>query len=122
MLYELRLQRDGHSVESALAKGRQLPGWFTEGDSESEPQDEFFMKAFWDLCTCRQYGQSLGPIPWRDIIEYARFSALDDDVTQLFIVVMRHLDNAYLKWHAAEAKRLQDANKPETKRGTGRRS
>lgn len=39
----------------------------------------------------------MGPIPWHRIVEYARLYHLDDSVTDVFILVMRELDEAYLK-------------------------
>lgn len=59
--------------------------------------DDFYIRAFWELSSCRQFGQVVGPIPWHRIVEYARMYHLDDDLLDVFILVMRELDEAYLR-------------------------
>jgi len=59
--------------------------------------DDFYIRAFWELSSCRQFGQVVGPIPWHRIVEYARMYHLDEGLTDIFTLVMRELDEAYLK-------------------------
>lgn len=66
--------------------------------------DDFYLKAFWELATCRDFGLGLGPIPWFHCVQYAQLYGLDHEMTQLFVNVIRELDECYLK----EQKRLKD--------------
>lgn len=122
MLFQLRLRRDGFSVDAAIEKGRELPSWFLEAP-EPEVQDQFYLQAFWELHTCRSFGFDLGPIPWRDIIRYGEYQRLDDDVLRLFVYIIRELDDAYLGFRADEARRQREALESDSKRrwkGRGR--
>lgn len=100
----MRYERDGFSVESAIAKNRPLPAWY-EDEPELESSDVFYLKGFHDLSTCRSIGMGMGPIPWRDIIEYAGFYRLDEDITEAFVDIIREMDTAYLGWHSEERER-----------------
>ena len=82
-------------------RGLKLPDWYQNCPEVTEI-DEFFLRAFWDLSTCRSVGMSVGPIPWRDMSEYARVEGLDPDVRAAFIQVLRQLDVKYLDWHRAQ--------------------
>lgn len=62
------------------------------------PGDEFYITAFYELSTCRSYGWSLGPIPWRDIIYYADFAVLDEDLLPVFVQSIRAMDTVYLEY------------------------
>lgn len=46
---------------------------------------------------------SPGPIPWRDIKEYADFSGLDYDNFGVFVLVIRAMDSVYLEWLSKKA-------------------
>lgn len=83
-------------MQAAQAKGRELPTWYMEKPCLL-PGDEFYLKAFWDLNTGRSVGFAVGPIPWKDIVEYAAWAKLDDDVAGVFVYVMREMDAEYLK-------------------------
>lgn len=61
------------------------------------------MSAFSELSTCRQIGMATGPIPWGDIIEFARFSGLDESLLELFLRVIRAMDTVYLEWISKKA-------------------
>lgn len=73
-----------------------------------EPADIFYIKAFYDLGTCRSNGMSLGPIPWSAMIQYAEWYGLDRDVTEAFVDIVREMDTAYLNYQAEEQKRHQE--------------
>lgn len=84
-------------MEAAESRGIPLPEW-----AKNEPQlpdgDEFYLAAFSELSTCRPFGMTLGPIPWRDIVLYADYHELDSMNRQFFARAMRQLDTAYLTW------------------------
>lgn len=69
--------------------------------------DEFWLGAFWELCSCRDFGQGSGPIPFTALTAYAEFARLDRDNTKLFIAVMRELDEVYMTQLRQEQKRRQ---------------
>lgn len=63
------------------------------------PGDEFYLRAFSELSTCRFMGfDGSGPIPWKDIVQYGLFSDLDEDLLKAFIRIIRHMDDGYLQW------------------------
>jgi len=41
---------------------------------------------------------SAGPIPWRDIINFAHYMELDEDFIDPFLRIIRAMDDAYLEW------------------------
>lgn len=98
MEFELRFQRDGFSIESAIIKKRALPDWFVDAP-DIEPVDNFFLKAFNDLSTMRT---DMNPIPWDKIIEYAEWHDVDRDFIDSFIEIIRIIDAFYLDWLAKE--------------------
>lgn len=62
-----------------------------------QPGDEFYLSAFWDLCTERSIGMSVGPIPWNRIREYSEFAGLDRPNAFAFAAIIRKLDATYLE-------------------------
>ena len=84
------------SILSGIKKGRPLPQWYLD-EPEVYPADYFYIKSFDDLNTCRSFGMSIGPIPWRDIIEYAHYQNLEDNFIDHFVSIIRIMDNAYIK-------------------------
>lgn len=56
------------------------------------------MRAFWELSSTRQFGGVVGPIPWDKIIEYGERKGLDPAMMEVFLDVIRSLDEAYLGW------------------------
>lgn len=71
----------------------------------------FYMKAFYDLCTCRDLGMGVGPIPWSSIVEYTKWYELTKDVSEALIDIIRAMDRAYLSYSEEERKRTQNLNK-----------
>lgn len=47
----------------------------------------------------------VGPIPWNHILLYAQFKQLDPEITDLFIRVIRELDEAYLSDQRTEQRK-----------------
>lgn len=101
MLWEMRYEKMSYSIEASIRKGRSLPEWYLD-EPEIIPADAFYLKAFYDLSTCRQAGMGLGPIPWRDIKEYALFYKLDDDIIEAFVDIIMDMDRAYLEMKSEE--------------------
>ncbi len=73
-----------------------LPRWYLD-EPVLLPGDEFYMVAFSALSTCRHFGQMVGPIPWDRIIDYGCRKRLNSGMLDVFEVVIRQLDEMYLK-------------------------
>jgi len=95
------------SIKAGIAKGRPLPEWIND-EPPRLPNENFYLRAFNDLTTCRDVGTSIGPIPWRDIFVYAGFKGLEHDLIDPFIQIIREMDSAYLDYQ-----RDKQADKPE---------
>jgi len=78
------------------ATGGRLPGWYDDRPPEVRG-DEIYLRAFWELSSERQFGQSVGPIPWSKVIQYGERKGLDSVMIGVLEVVMRELDEVYLK-------------------------
>lgn len=113
----MRYERDGYTVEAALAKGRQFPEWYLEAPEEL-PGDEFYLTAFRDLSTGRG---PTGQIPWRDVVEYARLQGLTDDVVRAFVEIIRTMDRTYLRWMEEQRQNAIPQQGSPTPRATSRR-
>jgi len=53
-------------------------------------------RAFFALCSERQIGMGVGPIPWRAIESYAAAADLVGDERERFHYLIRTMDRAYL--------------------------
>lgn len=89
----------GQYAQSSGGKNKPggVPAWYRD-----QPQlirgDEFYLTAFWELSSCRQFGYSIGPIPWNRVVEYGERRRLDRRMIKVFEVVLRELDEVYLAW------------------------
>ena len=108
------MQRDGFSVEAAVIKGRKLPSWL-EDEPQLLPGDDFYLRAFWELSTCRSSGFGIGPIPWRDIVAYADYAGMDSELVDGFVMIIRRIDAAFMKWSEQEQERNRDRTKRQGK-------
>ena len=96
------------SIETALAKGRELPPW-AQNEPELYRGDDFFLTAFFDLGTCRFITDNgPGPIPWTAMVEYADRAELFPDVAAGFVRVIRSMDTVYLEWFGKKQKKMVD--------------
>lgn len=91
-------------VPQLLEKRQPLPSWV-----QDEPPlvrgDELYLRGFWELSSCRQFGgQVVGPIPWDKIMGYGERKGLDPEMLGVFCDVVRELDEAYLSWQVQEQK------------------
>jgi hypothetical protein len=67
------------------------------------------MRAFWELSSCRYFGSgAIGPIPWNRVCEYAEKKGLDGSLIAVFEVVMRELDEEYLRYQRDEQRQRLD--------------
>lgn len=69
------------------------------------------MRAFWELSSCRQFGQVVGPIPWNLVAQYGERKGLDVDMLNIFEVVIRTLDETYLSWERQDQERRERSEK-----------
>jgi len=109
----LRLSKDQFSIDAALRKGRKLPDWYLDEPPLGDG-DHFYLKAFWDLNTCRPSGWGAGPIPWDKIIRYAEWACLDGILTNVFVLIIQRMDTAYLTWvekNKPEQGKMRDSGK-----------
>ena len=105
------MARDGWAMEQLEAKGAPLPSWYTE-EPELHQADLFYLSAFWELSSCRNFGWVIGPIPWTALNDYADFSGLDSGMRKVFVAVIRELDEIYLSWQRDNVKKTAEAEKP----------
>jgi len=95
--WELVYHENSFVIEAAIERGVEPPS-FLKPEPLLLPGDQFYLDAFWDLSTCRQMGMGLGPIPWKDILEYAQYKELDCDLVDMFFLTIRAMDRVYLDW------------------------
>ena len=93
----------GFVIEASQLRGLPLPEW-----AEHEPEllhgDAFYLSAFSELSTCRPFGMSPGPIPWRDIVTFGEYHGLDRGLLDFFVRVIRRMDIEYLQWQGKKLK------------------
>ena len=105
------MQRDGYSVESAIAKGRPLPDWYLEAPDVT-PGDDFYLDSFFRLHTCRPSTMDgMAPIPWDTIVNYALMYNLDGLLVNHFVDCIRAMDNGFMEFHKAPNKALDSVQK-----------
>lgn len=103
VVWELRYQRDGFSVEAARKKGRPLEPdhWYYQKRELPEGID-LFLQAYRDLSTCRPPD---GPIPWTAAMEWSDRRGLPSDLGAVLWGVIWRVDSAERGWRADEIKR-----------------
>lgn len=75
--------------------------------------DDFYIKAFWELCSERSFGQgAIGPIPHSRIEGYGDRRGLVNPMLEVFCGVVRELDEEYLSYQQEEQKKRMARNKP----------
>ncbi len=123
MLWEARLSRDGFSIEAAIAKGRDLPDWYLD-EPEVLPGDQFYMQAFFELSTCRNYSAmgDMLPIPWTAIVHYGNLHGLKGLMLDHFCTCVRAMDNAYMDWRRESQEKAKRARTEDRMTGNRRRT
>jgi hypothetical protein len=100
LVWELRCQRDGFSIDAGIEKGRTtFPDWYLDKPPLAE-NDRFYLTAFTRLTRTRSNGFGVGQIPWDKIVQYAAIKQLDPQMTDVFVEVLCAMDTGYLKWIA----------------------
>ena len=89
-----------------------LPEWWDKKPPEVRG-DDFYIRAFWELSSCRQFGQFVGPVPWDKIVAYAERKQLDSAMVEVLEVVIRELDEVYLSDLRENRRRQTETTKPE---------
>ena len=74
----------------------------------------FYIDAFRELNSCRDYGMGLGPIPFTAIAEYAKIYEVED--FDEFLYYIRVMDNQFIKSQNGRASKERN-----TKNKTSRR-
>ena len=90
-----------------------LPDWWDK-QPHAVRGDDFYIEAFWELSSCRDFGMGIGPIPWHRILQYGTWKQLDHGMMILFVRVIRELDETYIKGLNEEARsaRNETSKKP----------
>ena len=74
--------------------------------------DDLYLQAFNALSSERQFGQTIGPIPWSKIVFYGEKKKLDDAMMGVFEHVIREMDEAYLRYQRdQQERRLQQSRR-----------
>ena len=71
----------------------------------------FYIDAFYELNSCRNYGMGLGPIPFTAIVEYARIFEVED--FDEFLYIIRVMDNQFIK--SQNGRKQEDSNRNKNK-------
>ena len=120
MLFDLQNQQEGWASSSGQYQRCRGTGGRQQRFLDDEPPlcrgDDFYLKGFWKLCSERQYGEAWGPIPWSKIVLYGVYQKLDDNMMEVFEVVIRRLDEAYLKWNRDQKEARAQQAKPKKKK------
>lgn len=110
-MWQLRLNRDGSSLDAGILKKRPtLPDWYLDRP-EITDGDEFYLTAFDRLSTTRQTGFDAGRIPWDKIVHYASIKQLDAQATDMFVEVICAMDVGYLAY-SQQARKEESAAPP----------
>lgn len=103
----MRFERERFSLEAGEKKGRQFPDWYLD-QPPSDEATEFYIRAFFDLMTCRPVYQELRPgdkgamvgrmvyglIPWTAVREYSTSVCLDRALAEMFMRHIRRMEKA----------------------------
>lgn len=73
-----------------------VPDWWHKKPPEVRG-DDLYLTAFWELSSCRNFGMGIGPIPWDVMVLYGERKGLDAGMLDVFVYVLRALDEVYLK-------------------------
>ena len=107
--YDLRYQKEGQQWELLSKRGRKAPAWFS-ADTQLLPTEQLYLKAFWDLNSDRSMGMSVGPIPWSSIQRYASHLGLEHGNIETLHVVIRSMDEVFLRFLDEERERKNKAS------------
>lgn len=94
-----------------------LPDWWGKRPPAVRG-DDFYIQAFWELSSCRDFGQFVGPIPWDKIVMYGERKGLDSAMIDVLEVVVRELDEVYLRDLREQRRKEQDQANRDARRKT----
>lgn len=97
--------RNGWAIQSGQYQRNTggLPKWYLDRPAAARG-DEFYIRAFAELSTTRNYGFTLGPIPWDRIVAYGSHKGLEPDMIDALVAVIREMDRAWLEWQRDDSK------------------
>jgi hypothetical protein len=78
----------------------------------------FYIDAFAELNSCRNFGMGMGPIPFTAIAEYVRLYKVED--SEEFMYIIRVMDNQFIK--SQNANKQQSSDNPKSKASRGKRT
>lgn len=93
-----------------------LPDWYLAGRPQLTLGAQLYIDAFWDLCSERQFGYAMGPIPWSKIRLYALDVGLDPVMRRIFNRVIRDLDSHYTDGLKEKQRRQEQRTAAEAKK------
>lgn len=65
---------------------------------------ELYLRAYYELDSCRSIGMGEGPIPWTALDQWAARLGLDEEERGDLFYLVRRIDNAYLEHLAKKRK------------------
>lgn len=91
-------------MEQCIRDGVPFPDTIANAP-ELGPGLDFFYMAFLDLTSCRELGHAVGPISWLTIQRYSEVYEVEGEQREDLFYHVQRMDEAYLKWSAAKAKK-----------------
>lgn len=82
-----------------MRRGLPLPDKI-QNAPELEPGLELYLRAFYELDSCRSVGMGEGPIPWTAMEQWATSLGMDEEEREDVHYLVRRLDNAFLEHQA----------------------
>lgn len=79
-----------------MRRGLPLPDKI-QNAPELRPGLELYLRAYYELDSCRAIGMGEGPIPWTALDQWAGRLGLDEEERGDLFYLVRRLDNAYLE-------------------------
>lgn len=126
LAWELHTSRADAAIAMAITRRRPIPKGMDIDDAPAlDHADLPYMDAYWQLHTCRAFGMSAGPIPWRDIVAFAMHRNYDPERTDALVTVVRAMDDVFLDYQEQRSKEAEKggaAPKPEAPAPKGTRT
>jgi hypothetical protein len=72
---------------------------------------DLYYNAFWNLCSDRQLGMSVGPIPYSSIANYCKDWKLDEEMSDNMKKLVRKMDGTFLEWQEKKSKQSSKIKK-----------
>jgi len=98
LLWEIKYEKNGFSVQAAIAKNRPLPQWYLD-KPELDQFEEWLLVSFFELSNGRVDGKL---ISWRDIADYSTLHEFDPVFSQVFKEIIIELDVLFWQHNKSE--------------------